>query len=83
MGSDPKGSDPGWQCGLAGEKKAPTFTRGAFFFGPNLMPYKIPESVLVVIHTADLQVLLIERADKPGYWPVSYTHLTLPTICSV
>jgi dATP pyrophosphohydrolase len=32
------------------------------------MPYKIPESVLVVIHTADLQVLLIERADKAGYW---------------
>jgi dATP pyrophosphohydrolase len=32
------------------------------------MAYKIPESVLVVIHTADLQVLLIERADKPGYW---------------
>ncbi|SFU95145.1 dihydroneopterin triphosphate diphosphatase [Pseudoduganella namucuonensis] len=33
-----------------------------------MKPYKIPESVLVVIHTADLQVLLIERADKPGYW---------------
>ena len=31
-------------------------------------PYKIPESVLVVIHTADLEVLLIERADKAGYW---------------
>lgn len=31
-------------------------------------PYKIPESVLVVIHSADLQVLLIERADHPGYW---------------
>lgn len=30
--------------------------------------YKIPESVLVVIHTADLQVLLIERADKAGFW---------------
>ena len=30
--------------------------------------YKIPESVLVVIHTAELQVLLIERADRPGYW---------------
>jgi dATP pyrophosphohydrolase len=30
--------------------------------------YKIPESVLVVIHTAQLDVLLIERADKPGYW---------------
>ena len=31
-------------------------------------PYKIPESVLVVIHTADLEVLLIERADRPGFW---------------
>jgi dATP pyrophosphohydrolase len=31
-------------------------------------PYKIPESVLVVIHTRDLDVLLIERADKQGYW---------------
>ena len=31
-------------------------------------PPKIPESVLVVIHTPDRQVLLIERADKPGYW---------------
>jgi dATP pyrophosphohydrolase len=29
---------------------------------------KIPESVLVVIHTAGLDVLLIERADKPGFW---------------
>ena len=29
---------------------------------------KIPESVLVVIHTAELEVLLIERADRPGYW---------------
>ena len=32
------------------------------------MKHKIPESVLVVIHTADLQVLLLERADKPGFW---------------
>jgi dATP pyrophosphohydrolase len=31
-------------------------------------PAKIPESVLVVIHTAALDVLLIERADHPGYW---------------
>jgi dATP pyrophosphohydrolase len=30
--------------------------------------YKIPISVLVVIHTTDLQVLLLERADHPGYW---------------
>jgi dATP pyrophosphohydrolase len=29
---------------------------------------KIPQSVLVVIHTPDLQVLLIERADHPGFW---------------
>ena len=30
--------------------------------------YKIPVSVLVVIHTHDLQVLLLERADRPGFW---------------
>ncbi len=30
--------------------------------------YKIPESVLVVIHTSDLQVLLLERADRPDFW---------------
>ena len=32
------------------------------------MKFKIPISVLVVIHTPDLQVLLIERADRPGFW---------------
>ena len=31
-------------------------------------PFKIPESVLVVIHTPDLDVLLIERTDHPGFW---------------
>ncbi|MFO1339840.1 MAG: dihydroneopterin triphosphate diphosphatase [Burkholderiaceae bacterium] len=31
-------------------------------------PFKVPESVLVVIHTPDRQVLLIERADAPGHW---------------
>jgi dATP pyrophosphohydrolase len=30
--------------------------------------YKIPISVLVVIHTPDLQVLLIERYGRPGFW---------------
>jgi dATP pyrophosphohydrolase len=30
--------------------------------------YKIPRSVLVVIHTPDLLVLLLERAPWPGYW---------------
>lgn len=29
---------------------------------------KIPVSVLVLIHTADLQVLLLERAAHAGYW---------------
>ena len=32
------------------------------------MTHKIPESVLVVIYADNLDVLLIERADKPGYW---------------
>jgi len=30
--------------------------------------YKIPRSVLVVVYTRALDVLLIERADHPGYW---------------
>ena len=32
------------------------------------MGYKIPVSVLVVVHTAALEVLLLERADQPGFW---------------
>lgn len=31
-------------------------------------PFKIPESVLVVIHTPARNVLLINRADAPDYW---------------
>lgn len=30
--------------------------------------FKTPVSALVLIHTADLQVLLLERADKAGFW---------------
>ena len=30
--------------------------------------HKVPVSALVLIHTVDLQVLLIERADHAGYW---------------
>ena len=30
--------------------------------------YKIPISVLVVVHTRALDVLLLERADWPGFW---------------
>jgi 8-oxo-dGTP pyrophosphatase MutT (NUDIX family) len=30
--------------------------------------FKIPESVLVVIYSSEMEVLLIERADKQGFW---------------
>jgi dATP pyrophosphohydrolase len=33
-----------------------------------LKDFKIPESVLVIIHTPAREVLLIERADQPGFW---------------
>ena len=32
------------------------------------MPFKLPVSTLALVHTQDLRVLLIERADAPGYW---------------
>jgi dihydroneopterin triphosphate diphosphatase len=32
------------------------------------MKYKLPVSVLVVAHTADRRILLLERARRPGYW---------------
>ena len=32
------------------------------------MSHKIPVSTLVVIHTPALEVLLLERADHPGFW---------------
>ena len=31
-------------------------------------PYKIPRSTLIVIYTVAQEVLLIERADRPGFW---------------
>ena len=31
-------------------------------------PYQIPISVLVVVHTPKLDVLLLERADRAGFW---------------
>lgn len=33
-----------------------------------MMLYKRPVSVLVVIHTPDLRILLLERRSHPGYW---------------
>ena len=35
---------------------------------PFMKAYKIPESVLVIIYNKDKEVLLMERADKPGFW---------------
>jgi dATP pyrophosphohydrolase len=32
------------------------------------MTYKIPVSVLVLVYTPGMQVLLLERADHPGFW---------------
>jgi len=32
------------------------------------VPYKQPISVLVIVHTSDLHVLLLERADFPDHW---------------
>ena len=32
------------------------------------MSVKLPESVLVVVHTPRLEVLLLERAQRPGFW---------------
>jgi dATP pyrophosphohydrolase len=32
------------------------------------MAYKQPVSVLVMIYTPQLDVLLLERADRPGFW---------------
>lgn len=37
-------------------------------FRSSVTEFKIPVSVLVVIYTPDLQVLLMERADAPGFW---------------
>lgn len=36
--------------------------------GLSAKPYKIPRSTLVVIYTMREEVLLIERADRVGYW---------------
>ena len=35
---------------------------------PGLSAHKIPVSTLVVVYTPQLEVLLLERADHPGFW---------------
>jgi len=43
-------------------------TRSSALSEAPVRPFKIPCSVLVVIHTPQLDVLLMERADRPGFW---------------
>jgi len=40
-------------------------------------------SAALVLAQRGLKVVLLERERLPRYKTVSYTHLTLPTICSV
>jgi dATP pyrophosphohydrolase len=42
------------------------------------MTAKLPVSVLVVVHTPALEVLLLERAARPGYWQSVTGSLDLP-----
>jgi dATP pyrophosphohydrolase len=42
------------------------------------MNYKLPVSVLVLVHTAEREVLLLERALRPGYWQSVTGSLDLP-----
>lgn len=52
---------------MQGRHGRPFFCR--FHAPPMPARFKIPQSVLVVIHTPALEVLLIERADAPpGFW---------------
>ena len=40
---------------------------------------KLPLSVLVVVHTAQREVLLLERAARPGFWQSVTGSLERPT----
>src|SRR5476649_1196996 len=42
--------------------------KGSLTAGSPAGRLKIPRSVLVVIHTGDLQVLMMERSGWPGFW---------------
>lgn len=47
---------------------SPSAPRRSILKLPKVKSFKIPESVLVIIHTPALEVLLLERADWPGHW---------------
>ena len=48
-----------------------------------LMPHLILAPIALPLLTAGLMLLLREERQRTKVTPVSYTHLTLPTICSV
>ena len=51
------------------DRKPQEKANAPFFIATMMNPgFKIPESVLVVIHTLDLQVLVMERRDQEGFW---------------
>ena len=61
------------QARITGEPEAShsscsSMTRRSCRHGVGARRYKLPVSVLVVVHTPELEVLLLERADRPGFW---------------
>src|SRR5205085_5288467 len=59
-------SSPAYRAPLGGEHPDHHAAGTLTFVEPK--PFKIPHSVLVVIHTPSLMVLLVNRADMPDYW---------------
>ena len=57
------------------------FSLGGYAFGMHLM-LMIGKLGQYKSDLPDFMVFL-GRKELPGFWAVSYTHLTLPTICSV
>lgn len=55
-------------CCVLGDDARPTRGRLAPYETKMTKPPKIPESVLVVIYTPELDVLVIKRADQPDFW---------------
>ncbi len=60
--------DPAPGSGAKVKASRNRYTDGFVFCSLSIVPYKIPESVLVVIYTSEREVLLLERADRPGFW---------------
>ena len=58
----------GHACGKGNNVKLSLRKLTPFMPDTAARPHKIPQSVLVVIHTPALDVLLIERAKQPGFW---------------